>query len=65
MTVKGYWTETHYVPEPSVRRLEQELGKIAAARPCAKCGEPLGPGPDFVKNHRRYHGNKPECNPHE
>jgi hypothetical protein len=53
--IRGYWTDTRYVPEPSVAKFEQELGKLLAQRPCDGCGKPLGSEPRRQKNQKHYH----------
>lgn len=55
--VRGQHVNGVYEPEPSMHPLEEFLGSIIAAMPCAACGEPLGGS--FIQCHRaKFH---PTC----
>lgn len=55
---QGEWRDGFYVPEPSVRRFEEVLGRAFAAMRCAACGKPLGEGPMIQADGKKYH---PAC----
>jgi hypothetical protein len=53
--IRGTWRDGRYIPEPSVTAFERFLGAINAAKPCPKCGDPIGYEPAFHFAHKRFH----------
>jgi len=56
--ITGYWKDGYYIPDPSVTRFEQQLGRLLGLRLCNSCHKPLGNKPRRLVDRRQYH---PEC----
>ena len=56
--IQGHHEADRYVPEPSVRRFEIELGAHLGRRRCDGCGLQLGNDPRRMIDKKNYH---PKC----
>lgn len=55
MAPKGTSNNTHYIPDAATRQFEKDWSALVAKLPCYKCNKPLGNGPFFLKDFKKYH----------